>query len=175
MWDLRSFNSGPLLTWKTENSGFSIDCLSPNNSNYFITGSKDSNVYKYDMRKGCSDNFMNSSGDYELKYSNHKSSNVRVVSFHPSKKGIFASGGDDGKIFIYDENKMQENNVLSQINSNINKWDVKTEESYKFEHERHIGKIMDLKWHPTRPLTIASADSEGDLQIWTMNIINQSR
>jgi WD40 repeat protein len=169
MWDLRSLNSGALLAWETKYSGFSIDFSSPNKSNYLITGSKDNSVYKYDIRKAGDARFTNFDENYESKYSCHNTLNVRVVHFHPSKKGIFASGGDDGKVFIYDENINHENQILGQIDPNLNVSENKNEENYKFEHDRHIGKIMDFQWHPTRQCTIASVDNEKDFQVWSVN------
>lgn len=86
---------------------------------------------------------------------------VLQVAWSPEHKGIFASGGADRRLNVWD---------VSRIG------DDQTEEDAAdgppellFIHGGHTSKISDLCWNPNDPWMICSASEDNLLQIWKMS------
>ncbi|KAA6381713.1 MAG: putative histone-binding protein RBBP4 [Streblomastix strix] len=149
-WDLRKEQYAAKI--HQQHSGYNGSFLSVDINKFYpnlaITSSSDTRIYLWDLRNMsrvlhlCAFHRMPSS----------------IAKWNPNVPNIFASGGNDSLVVIWD---------LEKIGAEVSVKDsIDGPPEAIFLHSGHVSPCCDISWNPHEPFGIASVEREGMLHIW---------
>lgn len=154
LWDCRNEKQTPTSTLEFHDLEVMSVSFNPINENILASASADKSVLIWDLRN--------------LKYFQcvlqQHNAEVQCVSWAPFNQSVLASAGKDNKVIIWD---------LSRLGQEISKEDAEDgPPEMIFTHSGHLSPIVDISWHPTDELSIATVEEANMLQIWKMDKSN---
>ena len=139
-----------------------VQCIdwSARDEHLVVTGSGDSSVHVWDLRKLST---SGRGGNRPLhSFHGHKGSILRVQ-WCPDAKDVFASGGDDTLLNVWD---------LGKVGNSLQGGGP---DGLLFQHCGHRSSVVDFQWNAADPWTMLSISDDvnvgggGTLQMWRMN------
>ena len=159
-WDTRA-GAGP-ATLVEDAHRDDVQCIdwSARDEHLVVTGSGDSSVHVWDLRRLSS---SGRGGNRPLhSFHGHKGSILRVQ-WCPDAKDVFASGGDDTLLNVWD---------LGKVGNSLQGGGP---DGLLFQHCGHRSSVVDFQWNAADPWTMLSISDDvnvgggGTLQMWRMN------
>ena len=167
-WDTRGGGDKPSVSVPGAH-GDDVQCLdwAATDSNFVVTGAADSSVHVWDTRKLGTRRAGSAGALHEFK--GHRGSVLRVQ-WHPLQPGIFASGGEDALLNVWDLAPALEAAAPSRIQEFHG-----APPGLLFQHCGHRDNIVDFQWNAADPWTMLSVSDDtsagggGALQMWRIN------
>ncbi|XP_031114937.1 WD-40 repeat-containing protein MSI4-like [Ipomoea triloba] len=158
LWDARVGPNPAVKVEKAHNADLHCVDWNPHDDNLIITGSADNSVCLFDRRSLTS----NGVGSPIHIFQHHKAA-VLCVQWSPDKSSVFGSCAEDGRLNIWDYEKVGEDTETPAA-------------GLFFQHAGHRDKVVDFQWNASDPWTIVSVSDDcdstgrggGTLQIWRM-------
>nr|GLL39979.1 WD-40 repeat-containing protein MSI4-like [Ipomoea trifida] len=158
LWDARVGPNPAVKVEKAHNADLHCVDWNPHDDNLIITGSADNSVCLFDRRSLTS----NGVGSPIHIFQHHKAA-VLCVQWSPDKSSVFGSCAEDGRLNIWDYEKVGEDTETPAA-------------GLFFQHAGHRDKVVDFQWNAYDPWTIVSVSDDcdstgrggGTLQIWRM-------
>lgn len=146
MWDLRT--SKPQQSIAAHEDEVNSLAFNPFNDSILATGSVDSTVKLFDLRKLTTSLHT---------FASHNGA-VFQVEWSPDYETILASSADDRRVMIWD---------LNGIGNEQDEEDADDgPPELLFSHGGHTAKISEFSWSPTEPWVLASVAEDNILHIW---------
>ncbi|EIE23954.1 WD40 repeat-like protein [Coccomyxa subellipsoidea C-169] len=167
LWDTRA-QPGPAAAVEQAHGQQDVQCVdwSALQEHMLVTGAADGSVKVWDRRQ-----LKEAVHTFKL----HDSAIMRVE-WAPYKPGVFASGGEDKLIAVWDlerQDKMpgggEEAGPDAKKARTIG---ASLPPQLMFHHAGHRSQVVDFQWHPTDPYTMVSvsdAGAGGTLQVWRIS------
>ena len=92
---------------------------------------------------------------------NYHKSKVLTAEWSPFHEQIFISGGDDCKVYIWDNSRAGEEQARHDYEDGP--------PEMVFPHDYHLSAIEDISWSPNDPFRVASVDLGLLMQVWKMS------
>jgi histone-binding protein RBBP4 len=131
VWDLRDFGHKSVVSIQGSNTELNVAAFNYVNKHLIAcAGDPDGTVSIYDLR--MPERVLN---DLEF----HKDQ-VSVLEWHPNREQMLVTGADDGKIYIWDNEKWGDEQARADYDDGP--------PEMVFPHELHSSKIEDVCWSP---------------------------
>ncbi|GAQ79765.1 nucleosome assembly factor [Klebsormidium nitens] len=163
-WDARQEGGKPAAKVASAHDD-DIHCVdwSAEDEHAVLTGGADHSVRLFDRRKLAA----KGKAAVVATFAAHTAA-ILNVQWCPHRKGVFASGGEDGLVMVWDAER-----AGAAQNGSGN---GRQPPELMFQHAGHRDKVVDFQWNTADPWTILSVSDDisfagggGALQIWRMN------
>ena len=161
LWDTRS-GAAPVLSVSDAHGAIDVHCVdwSGLRPECVVTGAADGSLRVWDRRRA----------DTALFSFHHHAAAAMHVEWSPHRPGVFASGGDDRLVCIWDLDARPPGDGDGPAAAKRQKSAIPAQ--LLFQHAGHRAPVVDFQWNPSDPWTLLSVSDDvsegggGTVQLW---------